>query len=237
MWDGFVDERDGEERLASLRGGLATRACDVDALCETISDPALAVPDDGEDTEAHALPTLGHTREAHDFEVLFLIVRFDLHVAWTATAATWTTGTATTAATPRTADAAAQRLRSNESCDGWRAACAAALTLGSAQEVQSHGLVFERWVRDTFFDGYKPASYTQRWDIPAAANRAQQCITDYRDVPATEEALFILYKSYDALGMEQLRDDAKRVLEKNFPQSDFLLKGGKANSDPWWKIW
>ncbi|HEY0863037.1 MAG TPA: hypothetical protein VGD97_02955 [Lacunisphaera sp.] len=51
------------------------------------------------------------------------------------------------------------------------AAGAAALTLGFAQEVQSHGLVFERWVRDTFFDGYKPASYTQRWDIPASANR------------------------------------------------------------------
>lgn len=43
--------------------------------------------------------------------------------------------------------------------------------LVSAQEVQRHGLVFEQWVRDTFFDGYKPASYTQRWDIPAAANK------------------------------------------------------------------
>lgn len=41
----------------------------------------------------------------------------------------------------------------------------------SAQEVQRHGLVFEQWVRDTFFDGYKPASYTQRWDIPAATNK------------------------------------------------------------------
>lgn len=41
----------------------------------------------------------------------------------------------------------------------------------SAQEVQRHGLVFESWVRDTFFDGYKPASYTQRWDIPAATNK------------------------------------------------------------------
>lgn len=39
-----------------------------------------------------------------------------------------------------------------------------------AQEVQLHGLVFETWVRDTFFDGYTPASYTQKWDIPAAAN-------------------------------------------------------------------
>jgi hypothetical protein len=52
------------------------------------------------------------------------------------------------------------------------AVLAAGLSLASAQEVQHHGLVFERWVRDTFFDGYKPASYTQRWDIPASANRA-----------------------------------------------------------------
>lgn len=39
-----------------------------------------------------------------------------------------------------------------------------------AQEVQQHGLVFEQWVRDTFFDGYRPRSYTQKWDIPAAIN-------------------------------------------------------------------
>jgi len=42
----------------------------------------------------------------------------------------------------------------------------------AAQEVQQHGLVFERWVRDTFFEGYRPPGYTQAWDIPAAANRA-----------------------------------------------------------------
>lgn len=40
-----------------------------------------------------------------------------------------------------------------------------------AQEVQSHGLVFEKWVRDTFFDGYVPPGYTQKWDIPAEINR------------------------------------------------------------------
>ncbi len=42
--------------------------------------------------------------------------------------------------------------------------------LAPAQEVQQHGLVFEQWVRDTFFEGYRPADYTQRWDIPASAN-------------------------------------------------------------------
>jgi outer membrane protein assembly factor BamD len=79
--------------------------------------------------------------------------------------------------------------------------------------------------------------YYKRGAYLAAANRAQQAVTDYRDVPAIEEALFILYKSYDALGMEQLRDDAKRILEKNYPQSDYVLKGEKSNTDPWWKVW
>ncbi len=40
-----------------------------------------------------------------------------------------------------------------------------------AREVQNHGVVFERWIRDTFFDGYTPESYTQKWDIPASANK------------------------------------------------------------------
>lgn len=40
-----------------------------------------------------------------------------------------------------------------------------------AGEVQSHGLLFEQWLRDTFFGGGKPERYTQLWDIPAEANR------------------------------------------------------------------
>jgi outer membrane protein assembly factor BamD len=79
--------------------------------------------------------------------------------------------------------------------------------------------------------------YYKRGAYLAAINRAQLTVTDYRDVPAIEEALFIIYKSYDALGMTQLRDDAKRVLEKNYPQSEFLLRGSKSNLDPWWKVW
>lgn len=47
---------------------------------------------------------------------------------------------------------------------------AAALSL-NAQEVQHHGLVFEEWIDDTFFEGYRPPGYTQKWDIPAAVNK------------------------------------------------------------------
>jgi outer membrane protein assembly factor BamD len=79
--------------------------------------------------------------------------------------------------------------------------------------------------------------YFKRGAYLAAINRAQIAVSDYRDVPAIEEALFILYKSYEALGMTQLRDDAKRVLESSFPQSDFVLKGGKQDTNPWWKVW
>jgi outer membrane protein assembly factor BamD len=71
----------------------------------------------------------------------------------------------------------------------------------------------------------------------AAINRAQQAVTDYREVPAIEDALFILYKSYDALGLTQLRDDAKRILEKNYPNSELLRTGARVISEPWWKIW
>jgi outer membrane protein assembly factor BamD len=79
--------------------------------------------------------------------------------------------------------------------------------------------------------------YYKRGAYLAAINRAQVTVTDYRDVPAMEEALFILFKSYDALGMVQLRDDAKRVLETNYPSSEFLITGSKKGTDPWWKVW
>lgn len=43
--------------------------------------------------------------------------------------------------------------------------------VANAKEVQNHGVVFEKWIRDTFFDGYEPQNYTQKWDIPASANK------------------------------------------------------------------
>jgi len=79
--------------------------------------------------------------------------------------------------------------------------------------------------------------YFARGAYVAAINRAQTVVSDYQGMPALEEALFIIVKSYDALGMTQLRDDAKRVLEKNYPQTEYLTRGFKPNSDPWWKVW
>lgn len=79
--------------------------------------------------------------------------------------------------------------------------------------------------------------YASRGAHVAAINRAQQAIADYQGVPALEEALAILVGSYDAMGMTVLRDDAKRVLEKNFPQSAYLKPGGSGKSTSWWRLW
>jgi outer membrane protein assembly factor BamD len=79
--------------------------------------------------------------------------------------------------------------------------------------------------------------YYQRGAYVAAINRAQSALADYRDVPALEEALFILMRSYDALGMAQLRDDARRVLEKNYPASPYLTGSTRPSGKRWWQFW
>jgi outer membrane protein assembly factor BamD len=80
--------------------------------------------------------------------------------------------------------------------------------------------------------------YFSRGAYVAAINRAQIAISDYRDVPAVEEALYILVRSYDALGMTQLRDDTRRILDTNYPQSSYLANGFSGGAkDPWWKVW
>ncbi len=79
--------------------------------------------------------------------------------------------------------------------------------------------------------------YYSRGAYVAAISRAQSAISDYRDVPALEEATYIIYKSYDALGMTQLRDDTQRILEKSYPNSEFLSRGFRTAENPWYKFW
>ena len=79
--------------------------------------------------------------------------------------------------------------------------------------------------------------YFTRGAYVAAVNRAQAAIADYRDVPAIEEALYILVRSYEALNMPKLRDDAKRVLEKSYPNSTYLTDGFGGKKKAWWQFW
>lgn len=78
--------------------------------------------------------------------------------------------------------------------------------------------------------------YYSRGAYVAAIARAQTALADYQGVPATLEALDILINSYDKLGMNDLRDDAKRVRDSNYASTpDITQTQGKKN--PWWKLW
>ena len=78
--------------------------------------------------------------------------------------------------------------------------------------------------------------YMRRGAYIAAANRAQFALLNYPEAPAIEEALFVMVKAYDALGMNDLRDDAERVMRRNFPKSAYLAGAGEAKRS-WWKLW
>ena len=76
--------------------------------------------------------------------------------------------------------------------------------------------------------------YYSKGAYVAAVNRAQLAITDYPGVPAAKEALELLVKSYDALGMKALKDDSQRVLDQNFPVAP---KPENTKPASWWKFW
>ena len=55
-------------------------------------------------------------------------------------------------------------------------------------------------------------------------------------VLVNEEGLLILVQAYDKLGLNDLRNDAERVMKTNFPNSKYL-SGKFDNSKPWWQLW
>ena len=85
-------------------------------------------------------------------------------------------------------------------------------------------------------DVYVAKYYYQRGAYVAAINRAQNTVQEFRDVPAVEEALIVMIQSYDKLGLTQLRDDTRRVLAKNYPDSTFI-RPAAATKKSWWKLW
>jgi len=78
--------------------------------------------------------------------------------------------------------------------------------------------------------------YLTRRAYVAAANRAQVVIRDYPNSPSVRNALRIQILAYDALGMNQLRDDAERVFELNYKVSS-TARETAVESKSWWKIW
>lgn len=91
------------------------------------------------------------------------------------------------------------------------------LPLGAA-EVQEHGVVFEEWVREEFFAGYEPESYTQKWDVPAEVN------TEFGGIPVNPKAT--KYGSAIGLGdaLRQFDIDEPFMLLLGFWQQDGPVK-------------
>ena len=78
--------------------------------------------------------------------------------------------------------------------------------------------------------------YLKREAWVAAANRAKEVLKTYPEAPAMEEALAILVVAYDKLKLTDLRDDAKRVLLLNFPNSKYA-KGVNVEGKAWYRFW
>jgi outer membrane protein assembly factor BamD len=76
--------------------------------------------------------------------------------------------------------------------------------------------------------------YIRRQAYVAAANRAKESVLEFPQTASTAEALSIMVLAYDRLGLTQLRDDAQRVLDKNFPNSKFADVTIKK---AWWRLW
>jgi outer membrane protein assembly factor BamD len=79
--------------------------------------------------------------------------------------------------------------------------------------------------------------YLRRGAYVAAVNRGKYVLEHYQQSPALEQALVLMVRGYDKLGLKELRDDSLRVLRKNFPNSPFLSGGGPTKTKPWWKFW
>ena len=78
--------------------------------------------------------------------------------------------------------------------------------------------------------------YLSRGAYLAAANRAQDSLTRFPNATTHREALEIMVEAYDRMGMIELRDDARKVLARNFPR-DRMAQQGQNRTKPWWRFW
>jgi outer membrane protein assembly factor BamD len=79
--------------------------------------------------------------------------------------------------------------------------------------------------------------YYRRGAYIAAVNRAQNVIRQYPQAPSMEEALAIMVASYDKLGLPDLKEDARRILQRNFPNSTLLAGELPEEQSAWWQVW
>ena len=75
--------------------------------------------------------------------------------------------------------------------------------------------------------------YYDRQGYVAAINRAQNVITEFEGVPASESAIYIMMMSYKKLGLTELSQDSERVLLANFPNTKLIADGFPDKYSKW----
>lgn len=76
--------------------------------------------------------------------------------------------------------------------------------------------------------------YLRRQAYVAAVNRAKYVLENYPQSPAQERALAVMVAAYDAMGLQDLKADAQRLLAMNYPKSTAVVSAPKRS---WWRIW
>ena len=91
---------------------------------------------------------------------------------------------------------------------------------------------------------YVARYYMSRGAYVAAINRAQYTLNQFPQTPATKHALEIMVDAYNELGMNDLRDDAERVMQRSFSNkeesldtTDFDSMSWNSGKEYWWKFW
>jgi len=86
--------------------------------------------------------------------------------------------------------------------------------------------------------------YYRRGAYVAAINRAQLALKEYKNTPATEDALHVMIMSYEKLNQPQLAEDTKRVLAATYPDSPYVTgvprqvgNNKVSNNKAWYQIW
>jgi outer membrane protein assembly factor BamD len=77
------------------------------------------------------------------------------------------------------------------------------------------------------FDWVVADWYVRRGAWVSAVQRASYIVQHYPETPRVEDALQIMYTAYIQLGMPQLAEDSRKILEKNFPGAspDYTPRG------------
>lgn len=79
--------------------------------------------------------------------------------------------------------------------------------------------------------------YMERKAYVAALNRTKYVLETYPNSSAIEDALVTMVSAYDAMEMDDFKQDTLRILKTNFPENPMLTGKIQKEEKVWWKFW